>query len=87
MLQNVNEGGTDDTTFQGTIHAGMRESWLNDHVVNGHVVFPGAAYLDMAFAALHRRGEPGEDAVIEDAQIVQPLVVSEKDDGKSVAIE
>jgi len=43
--------------------------WLEDHKVFGDVVFPGAAFIDMALAAIGGRG------VIENALFESPLLV------------
>ncbi len=48
--------------------------WLADHVVDGAVVFPGAAYAEMALAAasLWQGGETGVE--FEELDIVSPMV-------------
>ncbi|MFF8880696.1 SDR family NAD(P)-dependent oxidoreductase [Streptomyces flaveolus] len=40
-------------TWQGTLEAGQAP-WLADHVVDGTVLMPGAAYVEMALAAAQR---------------------------------
>ncbi|MFJ1455974.1 SDR family NAD(P)-dependent oxidoreductase [Nocardia sp. N2S4-5] len=52
--------------------------WLRDHVVEGHVVLPGAAYLDAALsAAVQRTGRASVG--LESVEFVAPLVVDEHD--------
>ncbi|WP_235009963.1 type I polyketide synthase [Mycobacterium sp. 3519A] len=52
-----------------------RLPWLNDHVVDGVVVLPGAAYLDAALsAAAARTGRT--DLALEDIRFRSPLVVA-----------
>ncbi|WAC90180.1 type I polyketide synthase [Mycobacterium sp. Aquia_213] len=52
--------------------------WLQDHVVEGLVVLPGAAYLDAALsAAAIRTGR--EDLALEDIRFVTPLVIDPHD--------
>jgi acyl transferase domain-containing protein len=53
--------------------------WLADHRVNGHIVFPGAGFAEMALAAT--RAWLGADSVaIRDMDLVHPLVI---EDGKT----
>lgn len=47
--------------------------WLADHQVGGAIVYPGAAYAEMALAAA-REWQGGEHFVIEQLDIVAPLV-------------
>ncbi|MFD4365993.1 SDR family NAD(P)-dependent oxidoreductase [Rhodococcus sp. NPDC058521] len=55
-----------------------RFPWLPDHVVNGRVVLPGAAYLDAALsAACARTGN--ETLSLESVEFVVPLVLDEHD--------
>jgi acyl transferase domain-containing protein/NADPH:quinone reductase-like Zn-dependent oxidoreductase len=55
-----------------------RLPWLRDHVVDGHVVLPGAAYLDAALSiAAERTGH--ETLAIESVRFVSPLVIGEHD--------
>ncbi|MFI9507814.1 SDR family NAD(P)-dependent oxidoreductase [Nocardia sp. NPDC052566] len=52
--------------------------WLHDHVVEGLVVLPGAAYLDAALsAAALRTGR--DDLALEDVRFVTPLVIDPHD--------
>ncbi|GAB2515371.1 type I polyketide synthase [Nocardia heshunensis] len=52
--------------------------WLSDHVVEGLVVLPGAAYLDAALsAAAIRTGR--EDLALEDVRFITPLVIDPHD--------
>ena len=58
-------------------------SWLPDHVVQGSVVVPGAAFIEMALAAAS--WAPGTDGVeIEHFEISRPLVIAA---GGELAIE
>ncbi|MEW1741412.1 polyketide synthase dehydratase domain-containing protein, partial [Nocardia beijingensis] len=55
-----------------------RLPWLRDHVVSGHVVLPGAAYLDAALsAAVERTGRASVG--LESVEFVAPLVIDEHD--------
>ncbi|WP_063022674.1 type I polyketide synthase [Nocardia niwae] len=55
-----------------------RLPWLRDHVVDGHVVLPGAAYLDAALsAAVERTGRTSVG--LESVEFVAPLVIDEHD--------
>ncbi|MFQ6328930.1 type I polyketide synthase [Nocardia sp. CWNU-33] len=55
-----------------------RLPWLADHVVDGYVVLPGAAYLDAALsAAIERTGRTS--AGLESVEFVAPLVIDEHD--------
>jgi len=47
--------------------------WLADHQVGGTIVFPGAAYVEMALAAAQEWLE-GEHLAIEELDIVAPMV-------------
>jgi acyl transferase domain-containing protein/acyl carrier protein len=49
--------------------------YLNDHVVQKAVVFPGAAYLEMALAAA-REMEPGAQTVLTDVEFKRPLALA-----------
>ncbi|WP_043729506.1 type I polyketide synthase, partial [Nocardia asiatica] len=52
--------------------------WLPDHVVDGSVVLPGAAYLDAALSAIAvRTGRSGFG--LESVQFVAPLVIAQHD--------
>ncbi|MET9618968.1 SDR family NAD(P)-dependent oxidoreductase [Kitasatospora indigofera] len=51
--------------------------WLRDHVVDGAVVLPGAAFLDAVLSAASR---PGQSSVaVEAVEFTSPLVVDEHD--------
>ena len=49
-------------------------SWLSDHRVFGHIVAPGALYGAMAASAASAEG--GDQVVVEDMQLHNPLVIS-----------
>lgn len=49
------------------------EPWLADHRVGGAIVFPGAAYLELALAAA-REWCRGDSFVVEQLDIVAPMV-------------
>lgn len=47
------------------------QPWLGDHVVLGHVLFPGTGFLDLALSAGHRVGA----GALEDLTLEAPLVL------------
>ncbi|MEP6914711.1 MAG: type I polyketide synthase, partial [Acidobacteriota bacterium] len=49
-----------------------RTRYLDDHVVQGAVVFPGVAYLEMAAAAVHQL-RPASDLVLREVSFISPL--------------
>jgi acyl transferase domain-containing protein/NADPH:quinone reductase-like Zn-dependent oxidoreductase/acyl carrier protein len=52
MLQSVErEAFTGQTVFKAQFHDGIISNWLRDHVVHGDIICPGAALLEVAFAA------------------------------------
>ena len=51
--------------------------WLADHKVGGAIVYPGAAYVEMALAAAHHV-YPGERLLLEALEIIAPLVFDEE---------
>lgn len=61
------------------------QRWLADHRVGGSVVFPGAAYVEMALAA-SREWFGGADFEIEELDIVAPIVF-DGEHGRSVRFE
>ena len=62
---------TANPTWESSI-ARERTGYLDDHVVQGAVVFPGVAYLEMAAAAVHQL-RPGAEVVLRDVAFVSPL--------------
>ncbi|MFG1365640.1 type I polyketide synthase [Xanthobacter versatilis] len=50
--------------------------WLRDHALSGVPVLPGAAYLEMALAAV-REALPGQALVLEDARFEKMLLLPE----------
>lgn len=73
--------GPDATEWSHHIDA-LRIPELADHVVGGAVILPGAAFLEMMWAAsMEWRGAGA--AAVADAEIVQPLVLN---DGVSVEV-
>ncbi|NEW37523.1 SDR family NAD(P)-dependent oxidoreductase [Nocardia cyriacigeorgica] len=57
--------------------------WLDDHVVGGARILPGAAYLDAALSAAALRTEAANVAV-EDVRFVAPLIIA---DGAAPVVE
>ncbi|MDQ3721627.1 MAG: SDR family NAD(P)-dependent oxidoreductase [Actinomycetota bacterium] len=55
-----------------------RLPWLHDHVIDGHVVLPGAAYLDAALSAAAERGGR-ENLALESVRFAAPLIVEDHD--------
>ncbi|MEV5651700.1 SDR family NAD(P)-dependent oxidoreductase [Nocardia sp. NPDC052254] len=52
--------------------------WLDDHVVGGSRILPGAAYLDAALSALATRTQ-GERLAVEDVRFLAPLIIADGD--------
>ena len=50
-------------------------AYLNDHVVENDVVFPGAGYVELGLA-IHARLDEATAAVVEDLEFLRPLVAS-----------
>ncbi|MEC3956828.1 SDR family NAD(P)-dependent oxidoreductase [Nocardia sp. CDC153] len=57
--------------------------WLDDHVVGGARILPGAAYLDAALSAVALRTDSTR-AAVEDVDFVAPLVI---DEGEAPIVE
>jgi thioester reductase-like protein len=57
--------------------------YLNDHCVQGQVLIPGAAFLEMALAA-GRTVFPGETPVVEDVKFIRAMFLP---DGQSLAVQ
>ncbi|NLE80216.1 MAG: SDR family NAD(P)-dependent oxidoreductase [Rhodococcus sp.] len=75
MLGERTDSAADEWEVQ--LSAG-RLGWLPDHVVNGHVVLPGAAYIDAALSAVAAR-TGNQTLSLESVDFVVPLVVDEHD--------
>jgi len=61
-----------ESSWENTIDPQMLP-WLADHKVGGAIVYPGAAYVEMALAAAYQV-YPGDRLLIEDLEIISPLV-------------
>lgn len=48
--------------------------WLQEHLVQGSAVYPGAAYVEMALAAC-RQGEESPSVLLRDVEFLKPLVL------------
>ena len=57
---------------------GYRLAYLNDHVIQGAVVFPGAAYIEAALAA-SRELFGGDGHVLEDLRFKRALILREEE--------
>jgi acyl transferase domain-containing protein/NADPH:quinone reductase-like Zn-dependent oxidoreductase/acyl carrier protein len=55
----------------------LLDPWLADHRLNGEALLPGAAFLDMAFAAARAALPEAEAWAVEDLRLLRPLPVSE----------
>ncbi|WP_395738711.1 thioester reductase domain-containing protein [Prosthecobacter sp.] len=60
-------------------------TWLKDHRVGQHVIFPGAGYVEMALAA-GRELHPDKPFVIEELEILRGCILPAGDDVISVQI-
>lgn len=65
-----------DTTYYAASVQREELGYLGDHCVNGDVVLPGAAYLEMALAAARRAGGD-EPLAVEDVKFHRPLVLTQ----------
>jgi acyl transferase domain-containing protein/NADPH:quinone reductase-like Zn-dependent oxidoreductase/NADP-dependent 3-hydroxy acid dehydrogenase YdfG/acyl carrier protein len=65
-----------DTVWENTLDPVVLP-WLADHKVGGAIVYPGAAYAEMALAAA-REWRGGEHFVVEQLDIVFPMVFDGK---------
>ena len=63
----------------------IAQPWLSDHRVGGAIVYPGAAYIEMALAAA-REFFGGETQELEELDIVAP-VVFDGEHGRSIRLE
>ncbi|MEV6771980.1 type I polyketide synthase [Nocardia sp. NPDC051030] len=61
-----------ELVFTGRLSTGA-QPWLNDHRVNGAVVLPGTAYVELAI----RAGDQLGYAVLEDLTLHTPLILSD----------
>lgn len=61
-----------DLAWENTLDP-IIEPWLADHQVGGAIVFPGAAFLEMALAAAREWFETGH-VIVEQFDIVSPMV-------------
>ena len=68
-----------DATWENPIDKNL-QTFLQDHVVQGSVLFPGAGYMEMSTAAALK--QHGQDQIIdlEDFTILRPLVLGEDTD-------
>lgn len=48
--------------------------WLQEHLVQGSPVYPGAAYVEMALAAC-RQADPSSPVLLRDVEFLKPLVL------------
>jgi acyl transferase domain-containing protein/NADPH:quinone reductase-like Zn-dependent oxidoreductase/acyl carrier protein len=84
MLQELSrEQRNQCTVITCLLHAGILSDWLSDHVVHTSVVLPGAAQLELAFAAALRVFGGASSALksssvvrVEGLALLQPIVVS-----------
>jgi thioester reductase-like protein len=65
---------SEDRAWHSRIDLQEEHAWLADHSIQGAVVFPGAAYLEMARVAIEQA--PGEGtAVLEGVELHKPLLL------------
>ncbi|GAB4588200.1 type I polyketide synthase [Nocardia sp. IFM 10818] len=57
--------------------------WLDDHVIGGARILPGAAYVDAALSALALRADATR-AAVEDVHFIAPLII---DEGEAPIVE
>lgn len=75
MLGERTDGAANEWEVQLSV---SRLPWLADHVVNGFVVLPGAAYLDAALSAIAAR--TGLDTLcLDSVEFLLPLIIDEHD--------
>ncbi|KAF7549858.1 hypothetical protein G7Z17_g6123 [Cylindrodendrum hubeiense] len=63
--------------------------WLNEHVVEGKIVFPGAGYITMAIEAVYRTDSVDEIKMInlKDIVVKNALLIPNTDEGVEVLLE
>ncbi|KAH6899708.1 polyketide synthase [Thelonectria olida] len=63
--------------------------WLNEHVVEGKIVFPGAGYITMAIEAVYRTDEVESIKAIsiKDIVVKNALLIPNSDEGVEVLLE
>jgi len=67
-----------DSTDRWSAHLSLAsEPWLAEHRLDGAVVLPAAAMIDMAFAAAHARHPEASVLEIQDLEISRPLTLEE----------
>ena len=79
-----NEGGK-SLVYRSLVHGAFRAT-VEQHVVNGRVIFPGAGYLEMAHAASTTEAS-SPAANVSGVFFLMPLALSEKSDGAMVSVE
>ncbi|MCY4487972.1 MAG: SDR family NAD(P)-dependent oxidoreductase [Deltaproteobacteria bacterium] len=79
LLGNRHESASGEVTYETEVFP-SDPSWLDDHRVFGRLVAPGALYGAMAAAASAAEGAGG--GVLEDMQLHNPLIFSERDSGE-----
>ncbi len=80
LLGNRHESASGEVTYETEVFP-SDPAWLDDHRVFGRLVAPGALYGAMAAAASAAEGSGG--GVLEDMQLHNPLIFSERDGGEA----
>ena len=78
LIQHRQTGAPGSVTFRSPV-TGALIALVRDHVLHGHIVLPGAAYLEMARAgccAARSCASSASSAVLEGVVFVQPLVLN-----------
>lgn len=75
---------TADRSWEGQLDRRVNP-WLNDHRVQGHMVFPGAGYVEMALSSAMEAA--GSTTVqLEDVEFVKPLFIPASGDVPTIRI-
>ncbi len=80
LLGDRHESASGEVTYETEVFP-SDPAWLDDHRVFGRLVAPGALYGAMAAAASAAEGSGG--GVLEDMQLHNPLIFSERDGGEA----
>jgi thioester reductase-like protein len=73
-----------DRSWEGQLDRRVNP-WLNDHRVQGHMVFPGAGYIEMALSSA-MEAAASSTIQLEDVEFVKPLFIPSSGDVPTIRI-